>query len=62
MKPTSFRRDFIKTVVEAKIAEPYALRHFDVLSAHEAGMSQQQIAIKYGVTKKTVWDIIKKYS
>lgn len=60
--PTNFTRDFIKTAVEYKIAEPSKLRDYDILKDREKGMSQQQLAIKYGLSRQSIINIISNYA
>lgn len=61
MKPTNFSRDFVKTAVDYKIAQPCALRDYDILKDREAGKSLQQIAIKHDLSKQSIISILKKY-
>lgn len=56
-----FSRAFWETAVAYKGSNPYILKHYDVLKAAAEGKSYSQIAVKHGIYKQTVIDIIKKY-
>lgn len=58
---TRFSRSFIKTCVENKVCDESKLRHYDIMKDHNAGMTLQQIANKYGMTKVGIYNIVHKY-
>ena len=60
-KITNFSRAFIQTAVAYKIADPTKIRDYDILKDHEKGMSHGQIAIKHGLSRRSIIDIIQRY-
>jgi len=60
-KLTKFSRDFVKTCIEYKINRVSSIRDYDIVKDHESGKSIRQLAIKYEITPKAVFDIIHKH-
>lgn len=60
-KMTRFTRDFVATAVAYKIADESKLRDYDILKDRERGLSQQQLANKYGVSRQSIVVILNKY-
>ena len=58
---TKFSRSFWETVVAYKGNQPNVLRDYDILKCHEKGMSYEQIAIRYKITRRTAIDICNRY-
>lgn len=58
---TRFSKDFIKTCVAHKICNANVVRDYDIVKAHESGTSFGRLAIKYGLSKSSIKDIVDKY-
>lgn len=51
---TKFSRDFWKTAVAYGGSDECVLRHYDVLTERKRGLTYEQIAIKFGLSKRQV--------
>jgi hypothetical protein len=58
---TKFTRKFWETCVQYKGTDKIVLRDYDMMKLHERGKSLQQIATKYGLTKRGVIKALAKY-
>lgn len=58
---TKFSRAFVQMAVEYGVADKSKLLHYDILKDVEAKKSLSQIAIKRGVSKRTVIRILNHY-
>lgn len=59
-KVTKFTRAFVNTCIEYKINRINTIRDYDIVADRDRGLSYEQIAIKHGITKQAVAQIIKK--
>lgn len=61
MSITRFSKDFVKTCVAYKIAKVSIVRDYEIMEEHEKGLSFQQIATKFGLTRMQICNIVHKY-
>lgn len=62
MKLTSFSRGFWESAVECKASPKVILNHYDLLKDRQEGKKTiGQLAVKYGISRQQVCNIINKY-
>jgi hypothetical protein len=58
---TRFSKSFIMTCVANKIAQPNLARDYEIVKAHEGGTSLGRLAIKFGISRQRVQQIVEQY-
>lgn len=57
-----YSRTFVENMVNAKMLSEDKLRDYDIVKDHvERGMSYQQLAIKYQLSRRYIITIVSKY-